>query len=53
MDIGSPVTNNYYIGSTKGEIYGADHTTERFGSPELAMNLRPKTEIPGLYLTGI
>jgi all-trans-retinol 13,14-reductase len=52
MDVGTPVTNKHYIAAPKGEIYGLDHTVERFGSPEIMMTLRPETDIPGLYLTG-
>ena len=51
FEVGSPVTNRYYIGSARGEIYGLDHDTSRF-SPEVVMSLRPETDIPGLYLTG-
>jgi all-trans-retinol 13,14-reductase len=47
--IGSPLTFNYYIGSTKGEVYGADMNPNRFQKDDL---LRPKTDINGLYLTG-
>ncbi|XP_078702739.1 all-trans-retinol 13,14-reductase-like [Branchiostoma floridae x Branchiostoma belcheri] len=51
MDVGTPLSNNYYLGSTRGEIYGLDHNRERF-SQDLLVNLRPDTAIPGLYLTG-
>jgi len=51
IDIGSPVTNKYYIGQPHGEIYGLDHTIERF-DPLMVAKLRPATDIPGLYLTG-
>ncbi len=47
--VGSPLTFNYYIGSMKGEVYGADMTPSRFQSNDL---LRPKTDINNLYLTG-
>ena len=47
--VGSPLTFNYYIGSTKGEVYGADMSPSRFQKDDL---LRPQTEIEGLYLTG-
>jgi len=50
--VGSPVSNKYYLGSAKGEIYGLDHSKERFASPEIVMNLRPDTDIPGLAITG-
>eukprot|EP00112_Aurelia_sp_Birch-Aquarium-sp1_P026138 Seg9085.2 transcript_id=Seg9085.2/GoldUCD/mRNA.D3Y31 product="putative all-trans-retinol 13 14-reductase" protein_id=Seg9085.2/GoldUCD/D3Y31 len=51
FDVGSPVTNNYYIGASRGEIYGVDHNLGRF-TPESVTTLRPKTPIPGLILTG-
>ncbi|XP_066301934.1 all-trans-retinol 13,14-reductase-like [Branchiostoma lanceolatum] len=51
MDVGTPLSNNYYLGATRGEIYGLDHHRDRF-SQELVTNLRPDTAIPGLYLTG-
>ncbi|CAH1237999.1 RETSAT [Branchiostoma lanceolatum] len=51
MDVGTPITNNYYIGCDRGEIYGLDHDISRF-SAELALKLRPETPIPGLYMTG-
>ena len=49
--LGSPLTNNYYINSTKGEIYGLDHNMTRF-QPDNVMKLRPDIGIPGLYITG-
>lgn len=48
----TPLSNNYYIASPKGEIYGLDHTAKRFGNPEVMMHLRSETEIPGLILAG-
>ena len=52
MELGSPVTNNYYIRSTAGEIYGLDHNSKRF-RPDIAAKLRPRVAgISGLYLTG-
>jgi len=50
-DIGSPVTNTHYIGQPYGEIYGLDHSLERF-HPLTVAKLRPETDIPGLFLTG-
>lgn len=49
---GTPLTNNFYIGSNAGEIYGLAHTTTRFnGSYEWL--LRPRQEsVPGLFLSG-
>ena len=50
-DIGTPVTNEYYLAQPHGELYGLDHTYERM-EPWMAARLRPKTDLPGLYLTG-
>lgn len=51
FDVGTPLTNNYYIGSPKGEIYGLDHTKSRFNL-ETCSQLRATTPVKGLYLTG-
>lgn len=50
-EIASPVTNKHYIAQPHGEIYGLDHGIERF-DPLMVAKLRPKTDIPGLFLTG-
>eukprot|EP00091_Calanus_sinicus_P023473 TRINITY_DN7945_c0_g1_i2.p1 TRINITY_DN7945_c0_g1~~TRINITY_DN7945_c0_g1_i2.p1 ORF type:complete len:294 (-),score=98.38 TRINITY_DN7945_c0_g1_i2:67-948(-) len=50
-EIASPVTNKYYIGQPHGEIYGLDHSMERF-DPMMVAKLRPETDVPGLFLTG-
>merc|ERR1712196_605296 len=46
---GSSLTFNYYIGNTKGEVYGLESHPERFEKQDW---LRPQTHVPGLYLTG-
>lgn len=51
IDIGTPLSNKYYLGQPEGEIYGLDHGKARF-LPEISMHLRPQSGIPGLYLTG-
>lgn len=51
IDAGTPITNTHYIGTPKGEIYGADHGKSRF-SPELNAMVRPQTPLKNLYLTG-
>ena len=51
VDVGTPVTHKHYIAAPYGEIYGLDHTMERMEA-ELTARLRPKTDIPGLYMTG-
>lgn len=51
LDVGTPLSNKYYLGFAHGEMYGLDHSMQRF-LPDAAMHLRAKTDIPGLYLTG-
>ena len=51
FNLGSPLTNRYYIAARRGEICGIDHHVNRF-SPRDAVKLRPDTSITGLYLTG-
>lgn len=51
FDVGSPLSNRYYIAAPRGEIYGIDHHVDRF-SPKAVVKLRPETSIPGLYLSG-
>jgi len=50
-EIATPVTNKFYLEQPHGEIYGLDHSRERF-DPLTVAKLRPETDIPGLYLTG-
>lgn len=49
MNIGTPVSNRHYLGSPQGEIYGLDHTSDRFSIQNNAL-LRPKTDVPGEYI---
>merc|ERR1719513_40428 len=39
-EIASPVTNKYYIAQPHGEIYGLDHSMQRF-DPMMVAKLRP------------
>ncbi|KAM5172105.1 all-trans-retinol 13,14-reductase [Mantella aurantiaca] len=48
---GSPITNDHYLGASRGEFYGVEHDIARL-NPEVVATLRPKTPIKGLYLTG-
>ena len=51
-DIGTPLTNDFYLGSVRGEVYGLDHSWQRFSTPDALRALHPQTAIPGLYLSG-
>lgn len=51
FEAGTPLSTNFYIASCKGEIYGADHTVDRFKLSNYA-KIRADTEIPRLFLTG-
>lgn len=44
----TPLSTDYFCAYRRGEIYGLDHDPERFEQDWL----KPKTRIPGLYLTG-
>ncbi|XP_040394317.1 all-trans-retinol 13,14-reductase isoform X2 [Cygnus olor] len=48
---GSPLTNQHYIASPQGEIYGIDHDIARTQAEAIA-TMRPQTAVPNLYLTG-
>ncbi|OZG74509.1 FAD-dependent oxidoreductase [Hahella sp. CCB-MM4] len=48
FELSTPLSTDYFCRYTRGEIYGLDHTPERFNQDWL----RPKTAIKGLYLTG-
>ena len=47
-EVSTPLSTNWFGGYTKGELYGLSHTPERMQQKWL----RPKTTIPGLWLTG-
>ena len=51
VEVGSPVTNAHYLAAPHGEMYGLDHDLQRFDAWTMAQ-LRPQTDISGLYLTG-
>ncbi|XP_068776646.1 all-trans-retinol 13,14-reductase [Struthio camelus] len=48
---GTPLTNQHYIGSARGEIYGADQDIARLQAEAMA-TLRARTAVPNLFLTG-
>ncbi len=47
-ELSTPLTTKHFVGYQHGEIYGIDHTPDRFAKKFL----RPQTPIKGLYLTG-
>ena len=47
-EVSTPLSTNWFGGYQKGELYGLAHTSERMQQKWL----RPKTTIPGLWLTG-
>ena len=47
-ELSTPLSTDWFCRYPRGEIYGLDHDPERFAQDWL----RPKTEIPGLYLAG-
>lgn len=51
LEVGTPLSNQYYLDSYRGEVYGLDHDIKRF-DPFVQAELRPETPIPGLFLTG-
>ncbi|NXK00597.1 RETST reductase, partial [Corythaixoides concolor] len=48
---GTPLTNQHYIASPRGEMYGADQGMGRLRAEAIA-SVRAQTAIPNLYLTG-
>ncbi|MCP3957601.1 MAG: NAD(P)/FAD-dependent oxidoreductase [bacterium] len=48
FEISTPLSTRHFANYERGEIYGVDHTPERFEQKFL----RPKTPIHNLYLTG-
>jgi all-trans-retinol 13,14-reductase len=47
-ELSSPLTTQFFVNYEKGEIYGVDHTPERFRQDFL----KPRTPIKNFYLTG-
>ncbi len=48
LELSTPLTTRDFLGYSQGEIYGIDHSPERFRQKWL----RPQTSIKNLYLTG-
>ena len=48
FEVSTPLSTNWFGGYQRGELYGLEHTSQRLSQGWL----RPKTRIPGLWLTG-
>jgi all-trans-retinol 13,14-reductase len=48
FEVSTPLSTNWFGGYQQGELYGLAHTRRRMNQTWL----RPKTKIPGLWLTG-
>jgi len=48
IDLGTPLTNEFYLNSTRGNIYGTEKTLKQIGP----FAFRPKSPFKNLYLTG-
>jgi all-trans-retinol 13,14-reductase len=48
FELSTPLTTRHFCNYATGEIYGLDHTPQRFEQRWL----KPRTRVPGLYLTG-
>ena len=48
-DLATPLTSKFYLNSYHGESYGLNTNKYRYLK---ANNLKPKTDVEGLYLTG-
>jgi all-trans-retinol 13,14-reductase len=47
-EVSTPLSTRHFVGASRGQIYGLAHSPERF----LARDLRPRTPIQNLFLTG-
>ena len=52
VEYSTPVTNVDCLRRVEGGIYGSDHSVARYEDPMVVAKLRPKTDIPGLFITG-
>ena len=47
-ELGTPITNEYYINTTKGNVYGTEKSLKHIGP----FAYKPKSEIENLYMCG-
>lgn len=48
QELSTPLSTRHFTGNSEGQIYGLEHTPARY----LQKWLRPRTFLPGLFLTG-
>jgi len=48
QDLGTPMTNEYYINTTEGNVYGTEKSLKHIGP----FSYKPKSEIENLYMCG-
>ena len=51
-ELGTSITNNFYLGVGSGEVYGIDCTTNRWNTAHQRTWARSDTPVRGLYLSG-
>jgi len=51
-ELGTSITNNFYLGVGSGEVYGIDCTTNRWNAAHELSWARADTPVRGLYLSG-
>jgi len=47
-ELSTPLSTRHFANFAQGEIYGLEHSPQRFGERDL----QPRTKVPGLFLTG-
>ncbi len=47
-EVSTPLSTEWFCAYDRGELYGLDHTPDRFQADDLG----PRTRLPGLWLTG-
>lgn len=51
FEVGTPLTNKFYLNFPKGAVYGLNHDVQRFSGANCS-HLQSNTPLTGLYLTG-
>lgn len=51
-DVGTPLSNDFYLNSIRGEVYALESTADRYGTVDALNAQHPQSTVPGLLLTG-